>query len=417
MDIIKTRKPRSIKRFWYLPAGAVLSFFLYGAVAGMDSSEYRVERDKLLLAEVELGELEVKVRGPGILAPRDIRWISSDVEAMVERVVVKPGAAVQTGDLLVEMSNPQLQQRLEETRWELEAQQAQTEADGVQAESRLLDQEAMVLDAKLNYESAEMRLRAESELMRQGSGALSQLDFERSKLETTQFKQRWEIAQQQLAKARQNFKAQNTARAAALNKMRKTLQRIESQVEALQVRAQIDSVVQAVAVEPGQRVVLGGNIARLARQDDLIAELRIPELQIRDVELGQSVRIDTRNSVVEGRVSRIAPNVVDGSVMVDVEFDGQLPRDARPDLSVDGEIQVASLSNAVHVRRPIFAQSHKKTTVFRLSDDETEAEKITVDFGTGSTQRIEVISGLRAGDKIIVSDAQEFQRFNRIQIQ
>jgi multidrug efflux pump subunit AcrA (membrane-fusion protein) len=386
-------------------------------MGGMDTELFQVKRDRLLLAEVERGELSIKVSGPGILAPREVRWISSNVEGLVERVLVKPGAVVRAGDLLVELSNPQLQQTLEETRWELESREAQAQADSMQAESTLLDQQALVLDAKLNHQSAEMRLKAETQLIAAGMGALSQLDFERSKLEATQLEERWIISLAQLEKAKQSAEAQQNARLAGLKKMRKTLQRIELQVLSLQVNAQIDSVVQEVAIEAGQRVVLGGNIARLAQQDNLIAELKIPELQIRDVTLGQSVIIDTRNSTIDGRVTRIAPNVLNGTVQVDVELLGALPSDARPDLTIDGEILVADIVDILHVRRPTYAQSHNKTTVYRVASDGASAEKISVSFGQGSVQSIEIVEGLQHGDRIIISDTQEFQRHDSISIQ
>ncbi len=210
--------------------------------------------------------------------------------------------------------------------------------------------------------------------------------------------------------------AQQNALQARLNKMRKSLQSMQEQVNNLQVKATMDSVVQAVAVEAGQQVILGSNLAKLAQQNELIAELQIPELAIRDVEIGQIVAIDTRNNQISGKVIRIAPAVNNGAVQVDVELSQPLPKDARPDLSIDGEILVAHLPNALFVRRPVFAQSNRRASIFKLNGQSDTASRVSVSFGRGSVQKIQILAGLSIGEKIIISQNEEIQRFEHISL-
>jgi len=417
MDIVRKPKKSLASQYRWPIIATLAAVGMYFISQNVVSSDFTAKRSKLLIAKVERGDFSIKVRGPGILTPKDIRWIASSVEGRAERVLVKPGATVKAGDLLIELTNPQLERRLEETRWELEAQEAETAAALVDLESQLLDQTAKVFNAKLDYETVEMRLKAETELFSNGAQAVSKLDYEKTKLQSQQAQQRWQIEQQRELKMKENVVAQRNALNARINKMRKTLQSMEEQVDNLQVTASIDSVVQDVAIEAGQQVVMGSNLAKLARQDELIAELQIPELSIRDVALNQVVSIDTRNNQIKGHVIRIAPAVNNGSVQVDVELIQPLPSDARPDLSIDGEILVANLANTLFVRRPSFAQSNKATNLFKLDETGSYADRVVVDFGRGSVQKIQVNSGLEVNDQIIISQNDDIERFDRISIQ
>lgn len=298
---------------------------------------------------------------------------------------------------------------MEKTQWELEALKADTVAQQVAQESALLDQKSAMLNAQLDFESSQLRQKAQAKLFNQKSGAVSRIDFENTLMETEQFHQRWQIQHARYAKMEENLQAQNNARQARLNKMKKILERIQQQVDGLQVRATMHSVVQEIPLEPGQQIPVGSNIAKLAQQNSLIAELQVPELQIRDVAIGQKVLIDTRNSQFEGYVARVDPAVVNGNVQVDVEFNQMLPKDARPDLTVDGEIKVAEIADALHVSRPLFAQSESQTGLYRLTDDGQFAERVSVKLGKGSVSQIQVIDGLTAGDRIIISDSTSWE--------
>lgn len=417
MDIaISKKKTPKLKRFVLIVAAGAIILLVVRQLLLLSQADFSVNEDSMVIAEVNRGKFTVSVRGTGVLVPDNIQWLSANVDAKVEKLMVKAGRFVRTGDLIAILSNPQLVQQLEETQWELEAQQAESTASRISQESSLLEQKANMLNAKLNYESSLLKSNAQAQLFKQSTGAVSKLDYEKTLLETSQFKQRWAIGEERYTKMQENLVAQNNARSARLNKTKKTLERIEQQVEGLRVLATMDSVLQEIALEPGQQILVGSNIAKLAQQDSLIAELQIPEIQIREVRVGQKVVVDTRNNKIEGIVSRIDPAVINGNVQVDVSFTDVLPPDARSDLSVDGEIKIAEIMDTLHVNRPLFAQSQSRSALYRLTDDGQFAERISVTLGHGSVNQIEVIEGLAAGDKIIISDPTSWETYSKIRI-
>jgi len=393
---------------------AIIVAFYYSTL--LAQSGVSIAKDTLIYGEVKRGDFSVSVRGAGVLVPDKIQWLSASVDAHVERIVVKPGKAVKKGELIIELSNIQLQQLLEETRWELTAKIAESKANHVAQKSAMLDKEALMLDAQLKFESSKLRLVAQQELFDKKSGAVSKIDYEKTKLETKQFKQRWHIQEKIMQSMVDNISAQSNARESRLHKMRKTLERAEQQVKNLMIYASIDSVVQEVAVEPGQRITMGSNLAKLAEKNSLIAELQVAELLIGEVSIGQQVVIDTRNSKVNGRVSRVDPAVVNGKVQVDVTFTEALPADARPDLSIDGEIKITDIANTLYVNRPIFSQSSAISMLYKLNPQEDAAQRVKVNLGKGSINKIQVIDGLALGDKIIISDPSRWQEHEKISI-
>ncbi len=414
MDIVRQTKKSFFQRFRWPIIIIILLPLLYVLSKQVASRDYSVDKSKLIIAKVQQGDFTIKVRGPGVLTPKDIRWIASDVAGRAERILVKPGAVVKAGDLLFELTNPILKRSLEESLWELEAQEAETKAAFVRLDSQLLDQTAKVFNAKLDFETVAMRLEAETELFSNDVQVVSKMDHEKTKLQNKQTKQRWHIEQQRETKMIESVAAQKNALNARLNKMRKTLERIHEQVSNLQVKASMDSVVQAVAIEAGQQVIIGSNLAKLAKQNELIAELQIPELAIRDVALNQEVTIDTRNNQIKGKVIRIAPAVNNSAVQVDVALISPLPNDARPDLSVDGEILVNKLENTLFVRRPSFAQSNRNASLFKVTNAGSTALRTSVIFGRGSVHKIQVLKGLSLGDQIIISQNDELEKFDSI---
>ena len=419
LDISITKQKRSlIKRYWAWAIVMLIIVFTINYLWFLGQADFVIDKDIVVYDQVKRGDFTVSVRGTGLLIPDNIQWLSANVEARVERIVVKAGKLVKKGELIVELSNPQLVQLLEETQWELEAKEAESKAAKVEQMSALLIQKAMMLNAQLNYESSKLKQEAHTELFHKSTGAVSKIDYEQTRLETIQLKQRWEIQQDVLTSMKENVQAQDNARSARLKKMKKTLERAQQQVNSLMIVASIDSVVQEVPVEPGQRIPMGANIAKLAQQDSLIAELQVPELQIRNVVIGQRVIIDTRNNKVAGEVSRVDPAVVNGNVQVDVKFVGDLPKDARPDLTVDGEIKIAELTDTLYVNRPIFAQSQSQssTVLYKISDDGDFAERTSAKLGQGSVNQIQILEGLNVGDKIIISDPSSWENYQKIRI-
>lgn len=416
MDIIRSRKQSKFKLWWVI-AGVVGAVLVGGVIYSLyNSSDYSVERDTLRLASVSQGNFDIIVRAPGTLVPTQIRWLAAEVNGRVERVLVKPGTQVKAGDIIAELSNSELEQAYEELQWDMEALHAQNSAEIKDLESALLDQRAVELEAKSLFKSSELTLNAQTFLRERNQGSISKIEYESIQMQTEQRKERWQIEQSRTKSMQENVTAQIAAKNARVKKMEKQIQRAQQQVEQLEVRATMESVVQEVAIEPGQQLVLGTNIAKLVQQDKLIARMLVPEMQIQQVVMGQQVSVDTRNNRVAGVVSRISPSVVNGTVEVDVEFSEPLPGDARPELTIDGEIMVAALNNALYVERPAYSQNFRKMRVFKVSEDGKFADKVLVEFGRGSASKIEIVSGLKADDQIIVSDQSELDSYSRLHL-
>jgi len=417
LDIaVNKQKKTLLKKIWPLALIVAIIAIALNYSAFLLQADFVIDEETLVYGEVKKGQFSISVRGAGLLVPDKIKWLAASVDGHVERVVVKPGKAVKEGELIIELSNPKLKQLQEETRWELEAIIAESKASQAEQKSGLLFQKARMLDAKLNFESSKLKLDAQQELFNNKTGAVSKIDYEKTQLETKQFKQRWQIQQEVLHSMTENIAVQDNALKSRINKMQKTLERAEQQVKNLMIYASLDSVVQDVAVEPGQRVNMGSNLAKLAQQDSLIAELQVAELLIGEVKLGQQVTIDTRNNKVAGIVTRVDPAVVNGNVQVDVEFTQALPSDARPDLSVDGEIHITDIADTLYVSRPIFSQRQSNSTIYKLNQDGNLAERTQVKLGQGSSNQIQVIEGLAAGDKVIISDSSSWQKYQKVRI-
>lgn len=417
MDIVRTKAKRTTAQkavMSVIMVVAVLLLFLWWF--SNTNATHIVDSDLLLTDKVQQGELKVNVRGIGVLAPKDIRWVATNVNARVDRIYVKAGAIVSKGDLILKLSNPQLDQQFEETQWELDELTAQATALKVSLESQTLDHEAAVINEKLNYERSLLTLTAQDTLLQQGINAVSQIDHQAIKIEVAQNKQRWELEIKRLEKQKENVAAQLIANQARVNRMSKTLERAKQQVESLNVRASIDAIVQIMPMELGQQVTAGTNLARLAKRDEFIAELRIPENQIQDVLIGQTVSLDTRTSKVEGVVTRIDPSVENGVVQVDVELIGPAPKEARPELTVEGIIEVMRIENALYVKRPMFAKSYGDSHVYLVDSNGDLANKHSVIFGKSSNTYIEIKDGLSLGQEIIVSDVSAWETHQQIRI-
>lgn len=416
MDIVRDSKKS--KRKPLLIAGAV-GVLVVGVIALMikpSNASYVVDKDALLFATVEQGDMKVRVRGTGVLASKDIRWLATDVAGRVERIVTKAGAIVKKGDVILELSNPQLVQQMQDFGWQLEEMQAETTALEVSLESQLLDQETVVLNEQLNYERAKLTFDAENSLLTQGVIAISKIKHQEAQIEVKRFKQRWDLEKKRLAKRRENLDAQRLSYQAKLKRLRHSLERAQKQVDNLTVRASMDSIVQEMPLELGQQVNPGNNLARLARSGLFIAELRIPEKLIKNVKISQAVSVDTRSSIIKGHIIRIDPAVVNGTVQVDVDLLGELPIEARPDLTIDGVIDIADIENTLFVKRPMYAKNDTQGSVYVLDEQSQEVVKRDIEYGQTSNQFIEIRSGLKSGESIVVSDVTAWQSHQKVSI-
>jgi len=416
MDIAIKKKKKVADYKWVIIAFLLLLpvFFAVKYLFYLGKADFGIERDSLVFSKVQRGAFSVTVRGTGVLVPDNIQWLSANVEATVAQVFLKAGNKVKQGDLIVELVNPQLVQQLAEAEWELEAVDAESKAAKVAQESDLQQQRSNVLNSKLDYEQSLNEYNAHNELIE--TGAVSRLSFQRSRIEMDQSKQRLSSNKEQLTKMEENSIAQESARVARLKQLKKRVERIQQQVTELKVRATMTGTIQEMPLQSGQRISMGTNLAKLAQQDSLIAELQVPEIQIRDVVVGQKVIIDTRNNKVEGVVSRVDPVVVNGNVQVDIEFTESIPDDARPDLSVDGLIVITEIKDALYADRPLFSQSRSQNKFYKVSEDGQFFERTDITTGYGSVNQIQILDGLSAGDEIVTSDPSRFEIYEKVRI-
>ncbi len=354
-----------------------------------------------------------QVRGTGVLVPKEVRWIAAQSPGRIERILVKPGARVTSDQVLMVMTNPDLRQAVEESEWALSAGRAELASTAVQMENEVLDRQANLASVEAEYESARLQSEAETDLAEKG--IVPDIQAQQSTLDAKQWGTRLDIERQRFAKYRLVVKARMEAEDARVQQLENTLSRRRDQVANLEVRAGIDGVLQEVVVEEGQQLIIGASIGRVARPGDLMAELRIPEINARFVQLDQLVAIDTRNGKVDGQVIRIDPAVRNGSVQVDVNLVGDLPPGARPDLTVDGIIEIERLIDVVFVSRPAYVQPDSVTQLFRV-DESGLATRVQVRLGRTSVNQVEILEGLSPGDQVIVSDISAWDRNDRLKI-
>lgn len=389
---------------------AVVSYGLYQ----VEPAAPRVRRAEVVIGSVERGDMVREVRGPGTLVPEEIRWISVETEARVERIVVLPGAVVESDTVLIELSNPELEQSTTDAELRLRASEAEYSDLKVRLESELLNAKADAARVQSDYRQALLQVEANEELAK--DNLIPALTLKLSRLVADELANRNQIEKERLVIKEKSVEAQLASRRARLEQDRALYDLRLRQLRSLDVRPGISGVLQQVAVEEGQRVTPGTALARVAQPDRLKAELRIPETQAKDLQHGQLARIDTRNGIIEGEVVRIDPAVENGTVTVDVELRGPLPKGARPDLSVDGTVQIEHLHDILYMQRPMYGQANSTVGLFRIQEDGVTATRSQVELGRSSVSLIEVVRGLGVGDQVILSDASRWDDVESIRL-
>ena len=416
MDIERTdvaRKRTRRRAVWgtAIAAAVVLASI---ALAQLEPAAPTVRRDALYVSEVRRGEMLRQVRGPGTLVPESQQWIAAAHDGRVERVLVRPGTEVAADTVVLELGNPELAQAAIDADSELEAGRADFEVLRAQLDSQILTQESVLAEVESESKQADLQLEADERLA--AEGLLSELDLAQSRLIAAQLARRLEIERQRLERTRRSAEAQLAGRRSQLERLRAMAELRAEQLEALAVRAGMSGVLQEVQVEEGQRVTAGSTLALVADPTELMARLRIPETQARDLARGLHAEIDTRNGIVEGTVARVDPAVREGGVEVDVVLTDALPRGARPDLSVDGTIEIERLEDVLYVRRPAYGREGDTVSLFRLDPEGTSARRVEVELGRSSVSTIEVVRGLAAGDQVILSDTSQWDDSNRLRL-
>ncbi len=415
MDIPRpdVAKKKKIRRIIYTGTGLLAVLVITVALSRLEPAAPSVNRATVYLDTVKRGSMLRQVRGPGTLVPEEIRWISARTDGRIERRVL-PGIKVEADTILLEMSNPELEQAAMDAKFQLLAAEAEFVDLKVQLQSQFLNQRAEAASVQAEYNQALLQAEADEKLREEG--LIGDLIVQLSSVRAKELAIRHELEQKRLEIASESVEAQLAARRARVEQFRALAELRHEQVRALKVRAGIDGVLQQVPVEEGQQVTPGTILAKVARPDKLKAELRIAETQAKDIEVGLKATIDTRNGLIEGEVIRVDPAVQEGTVQVDVALIGPLPKGARPDLSVDGTVELERLEDILYVGRPAYGQAESTIGLFRILEDGKTAVRVRVQLGRSSVSTIEIVQGLNENDQVILSDTSAWDSYDRIRL-
>ena len=416
MDIPRESEAR--KRRWQ----RIIFFSLVGiAVLGITLGLSRlgpaaptVERATIWPDTVKRGPMVRDVHGLGTLVPEDILWIPAVTDGRVKQRLL-PGVAVKADTVLLELTNPELEQAALDAEWQLKQALADANSLKAQLDSKLLDQRVTSATVQSDYQQARLTSEKDDALVK--LGLQSELNAKLSSAKAGALATQDKIEAERVQVLSDSNAAQLAAQQAKIGQLRALLDLKRSQLDSLRVRAGVDGVLQEVPVEVGQSVTAGTILAKVAQPTHLKAQLKIAETQAKDVQLGQKASIDTHNGVIAGHVVRIDPSVIEGTRTVDVTLDGPLPPGAVPDLSVDGTITLERLSDVLYVGRPTLGQPDSKISLFKLVDGGKEAVRVPVTLGRASVSTIEIVDGLQVGDEVILSDMSRWEQFDKIRLE
>jgi HlyD family secretion protein len=367
---------------------------------------------------VKRGEMLCDVRGNGTLVPEDIRWITATSPGRVENILLLPGVTVEPDTILVELSNPELEQATFEAESQYHAAELQLEKLKVQLESERLTQQSLIASLKADLAQARIEAEVDEDLLK--DGLASSLVAKRTRSRANELQDRHELEQERLKLSGKSTLAQLRVQEAEIERLRKQWELKTRQMEALKVRAGIPGVLQRLGderpLQVGQQVLIGATLARIANPAKLKAEIRVAETQARDIQFDQRAIIDTRNGTVPGHVVRIDPAAVNGTVTIDIALDAPPPRGARPDLGVDGTITLEHLTDVLHVGRPVNGQADSVVGLFKIVDTGRRAVRVQVKLGRTSVSRVEVKEGLAEGDQIILSDMSQYDGHEQVRL-
>jgi HlyD family secretion protein len=415
-DIVRKdfARKRRIKRIIFSMLGLVAVAAITYGLSRLEPAAPTVEMGTVFPDTVKRGPMMRSTRGLGTLVPESIIFIPAKREGRVVRRLLLPGSEVLPETILLELSSPQLEQEVFQVETQLKADQADFEAIRVRLETERLDQESVRAQVESEYEQAKAQLQADEQLAK--AGLLDQLTLAKSRVTSQQLAIRLKLEGERLDIREKSVEAQLATQRAKIEQNKALYDLRKQEFDDLKVRAGIAGVLQQLEVEVGQLVTPGTVLARVSDPKRLKAALRVPETQVRDVQIGQHAEIDTRNGFIPGTVIRVDPASIEGTVTVDVQLDGDLPRGARPDLSVDGTIELERLDDVLFVGRPVYGQPESTISLFKVLPDGQYAVRTQVELGKGSVNYFEIRGGLQEGDQVILSDMSAWDNYDRIRL-
>jgi HlyD family secretion protein len=416
MDVprVGAAKKKRRRRIMYGVGGALALIVITVALSHLKPAVPSVDRSTVWIDTVKRGPMVREVRGLGTLVPEEITWIAANTEGRVEKIVNRPGARVKPDTVILEMSSPELEQAAHDAVSKASAAEAELTTLRATLQRDLLSQESIAAQVHSEYEQARMESETNEQLKK--NGLVAELQYKTAQVKAAELANRDAIEQKRLTFARDSIEPQLAAKQAEVDQLKAGAQLKIDQVEALHVKAGMTGVLQQLPVDVGQRVKVGDNLARVADPTELKAEIKIAETQAKDIVIGEKATIDTRNGVITGHVTRVDPAVEQGTVKVDASLDGELPRGARPDLTVDGTIELERLNDVIYVGRPAFGQENSTVGIFKLVSGSSDAVRAPVKLGRSSVNSIEILNGLQPGDQVILSDTSAWDSHDRIRL-
>ncbi len=411
-DIAKQKRRRRI--IW-----SIIGLFLLAAstlgLSLLKPAAPGVERSTVWTDTVKRGSMLRQVRGNGTLVPIDIRWIPAETDGRVERIYVLPGAPVKADTVIMELSNPQTEQEAQDAELQLQAAKADYKNTLVKLEGDLMTEKANAATVNADYGNAKRQADTDEQLAK--LGVISGLTMKTSKGKEEELATRQKIEQERIGIDTKAIESQMAVQQAKVDQLRALVQLKKRNLASLKVRAGIDGMLQEVLVQVGQKMSAGNILAKVSEPQRLKAALNVPETQAKDVQIGQPASIDTHNGVITGTVMRVDPAVLNGTVTVDVKLEGELPQGARPDLSVDGTIDLERLADVLYVGRPAFGEEKSTVEMFKVERNGKGAERVKVVLGRSSVNSVEILGGLKEGDEVVLSDMSRWDSTDRIRFE
>ena len=416
MDIIREQKPKRNKRIIQVTAVVAALILVTVGLRSLKPAAPSVERATVWMDTVQQGTMIRQVRGPGTLVPENMRMITAVTAGRIEQRYMLAGAEIEAETVFLRLSNPDVEVQLLQAQQQLSQAQATLITLRSNLQTQRLTQQGLVAQTRTQQLDAQRMYDQNQRLYERNPDLVAQAELDRSRELAEELGTRLEIEQNRLSVLDSSLDEQISAQQTQVERLRAIVQFNTERLASLEVSAGVDGVLAELPVQEGEWVQAGGTLARVVQPGRLKAEVRIPQTQAQDIAVGQLAHIDTRNDTIDGRVARIDPSVQSGTVTIDVLLPEELPRSARPDLSIDGTVVIERLDNVIYVGRPAFGQANSRVGIFKLVEDGNYAERVNVQLGRSSVNEIEVVDGLQPGDVVILSDMSQWDGYDRVRL-
>jgi HlyD family secretion protein len=416
VDIVRpeVKRKKKIRLIIYIVAAVVLIPLVTYALSRLKPAAPSVDNGTIWTDTVKRGPMLREVRGLGTLVPETILLIPAATDGRVDKRYILPGTPVKANTSILDLSNPELQQTALDAEYQMKGAQANLEQTRALLQNQLMDKRTQAASVSSAYHTALLDKETNEKLA--ANGLVSDLIYKKSQVAAVELEKQDDLAQKEVETFENSIASQLAVQQASLDEKRAMYELKKSQLDQLHIRPGIDGVLQELDVEVGQKVTMGTVLARVAQPSHLKAQLKIAETQAKDITIGQKASVDTHNGIIAGHVTRIDPAVQNGTVTVDVGLDGALPPGARPDLSVEGTVEIERLADILFVGRPVHGEANSTVGLFKVVDDGREATRVQVQLGRSSVNTVEIVKGLDVGDKVILSDMSAWDNYDRVQL-